>query len=500
MDNNENQGSNQSETIFGDGPVRQARTAVEEVSPQVENPEDILSSSPPNYPTDVPIYEEKSNKGIFIIGILLFFIIVFGLVYWFFLKDKFSGAPINPTVTENKEVVLKYWGLWEEKATMDPLINEYQKQNPNVKIDYENISIQQYRDRLIARSKTGNGPDIFRFHNTWLPEIQEVISPLPKDVMTNEEYETTFYPVIQKDMKVGEDYYGIPLYIDGTVLVYNDTIFKQAGLISPPVSWIGGGNDVVSTVNKLSVKNASGEIITSGFAIGTATNVEHFGELLGILTLLNGGDLKNLSSTEATEALQLYRKFSEDGYWNETMPNSISAFIEGKVAMIVVPSWEIINIKAKNPDLNIKVAEIPQGLDGSEAAISNYWVEGVNKLSKNQAESWKFLKYLSQKKQLQKLFEEQSKVRLFGNAYPRKDMADLLIDHPYLGPIISQAKKDVYVSWPVISKTFDGGLNDENLQYLENAITSTSQGTDYQSALVTASRGINSVLERYKIE
>jgi len=499
MDNNENNNTNQSQPNQGDSSIRPTITAMEEVAPQIEHPEEISGSSPPDYPTDVPVYEEKNNKFVFIIGIVIFFAVVFGLIYWFFLKDKLAGSSV-PTVTEKQEVTLKYWGLWEEKETMMLLIEDYQKKNPNVKIEYEKVSIQQYRERLIARSQTGNGPDIFRFHNTWLPEIQEVITPLPKDIMTNAEYEKTFYPVIQKDLKVGDNYYGIPLYIDGTVLVYNDTIFKQAGLISPPVSWIGGGNDVISAVNKLSVKNASGQIITSGIAIGTATNVEHFGEIFGILTLLNGGDVKNLSSTEAVEALQLYRKFSEDGYWDETMPNSTTAFTQGKVAMIIVPTWQIINIKAQNPDLNIKVAEIPQGLDGSAVAVANYWVEGVNKFSKNQTEAWKFLKYLSEKDQLEKLFAEQSKTRLFGNAYPRVDMADLLADHQYLGPVISQAKKDVFVSLPLVSRTVDKGLNDEILQYLENAITSTSQGTDYQSALVTASRGVTSVLERYKIQ
>jgi multiple sugar transport system substrate-binding protein len=226
----------------------------------------------------------------------------------------------------------------------------------------------------------------------------------------------------------------------------------------------------------------------------------HFGELYSILLLLNGGNLNDLSTTEASESLQLYRRFAEDGYWSADMPNAIPAFAQGKVGMIVVPSWQILNIHAANPSIDIGVAPIPSGLDGSRAAIASYWVEGVNRLNPNQAEAWKFLAFLSNKEQLTKLYELQSKTRLFGNPYPRQDMADLLINDKYLGAVIKQAKDDVNVSLPVAALTHDAGLNDEILQYLENAINSTVEGVDYTAALQTAQSGISQVMTRYEIE
>lgn len=471
----------------------------EEVSAEIEHPEEIAGSIPPDFPTDVPVYKESSNKWMFVFGAIVFFVIVFGLIYWFFLRDIFN-PPSTTTPDTKGEVTLTYWGLWEEKETMQPVIDAYQKKHPNIIILYEKMSPDQYRERLIARSNTGNGPDIFRFHNTWLPQITEIISPLPSDVMTVEEFDNTFYPIHQKDLKINDQYYGIPLMIDGLELVYNEDILKQAGLLNPPSEWVGEGNDVFSAIQTLTVKDTNDVLITAGMAIGTATNVEHFGEIFGVLLLLNGGDFKNLTTQEASEALALYRKFAEDGYWSETMPVSTTAFIQGKVAMIMVPSWQIITIKSQNPELNIKVAEIPKGLDDAGASIANYWVEGVNKLNNNQAEAWKFLKYLSEKEQLLKMHEEQAKTRLFGVAYPRKDMGELLKDHPYLAPIVKQAEEDVFVSLPLADRTFDAGLNDEILQYLEVAITSTSEGTGYSAALSTAGQGITTVLERYKIE
>ncbi len=471
----------------------------EEVAPDIEHPEEIAGSIPPEFPTDVPVYEENSNKTAIIIGIVVFFLIVFGAIYWFFLKDRFS-SDTDPIDTPKDEVTLTYWGLWDEPAIFEPLIEAYQKDNPHVSIVYEKMDAEQYRERLIARSQAGNGPDIFRFHNTWLPEIQEVIAPLPMDIMSNQEFEEIFYPIHQKDLKIGDAYYGIPLIIDGNVLIYNETLLKQAGINSPPPVWVGGDNDVLNTVNRLTVKEPNGQIVTSGMAIGTANNIPHFGEIFAILLLLNGADFKDLTTPEAAEALLLYRKFAEDGYWNEEMPNALTAFVQGKTAMIIAPSWHVINIRGQNPDLQVKVAPIPKGLDDSAVSVASYWVEGVNRLSPNQTEAWKFLKYLSEREQLIKMYETQSQVRLFGNPYPRKDMADLLKDNAYIAPVIQQAQDDVYVSLPLADRTYDDGMNEEILQYLQNAINSTAEGVDYGAALNAAHQGIQKVLERYELE
>lgn len=489
MDNTQKDSKNQPPQEDTPKPI-----AVEEVAPSVETPEQIQGSIPPEMPPDSPpVYEEKNNKLMFIGGIVLFFLIVFGTIFWFFLKDNlFNGK-------KAEKITLTYWGLWDEKEVYDGVIQEYQKKNPNVTITYEKMAPTDYRDRLLARSKLGTGPDIYRFHNTWLPEIQEVVTALPKEVMTNQEFEQTFYPIQQKDLKVGDSYYGIPLMIDALMLIYNEALLKQAGLINPPNVWVGE-NDVENAISKLTVRSSDNTIITAGMAIGTANNIDHFGEIFAILLLLNGGDLKKLDAPEAADALELYRKFAEQNYWNEQMPNSVPSFIEGKTAMIFGPSWQVINIKSQNPELQVKVAAPPKGLNGSMYSIANYWVEGVNKFSKNQEESWKFLKYLSEKETMTKIYEQQAKLRPFGSAYSRRDLAENLKTNEYLSPIIDMAAGDKLISVPIVDRTYDKGLNDSILQYLKNAMNETVNGVSYTEALKTAKTGIDTVLLQYKIQ
>ncbi|MCA9371319.1 extracellular solute-binding protein [Candidatus Woesebacteria bacterium] len=472
-------------------------TKPEEVAPEVQSPEGITGGPPPDYFSDLPpVYEQNTNKWIFIIGGLVFFLIIFGLFYFFFLKDRLGGSG-GGTSSKNEAVTISWWGLWEGKEVYDSVIQDYQSKNSNVTINYEKVSQDQYRERLIARSKTGNGPDIFTFHNTWLPEMGEVATPLPQEIMSNETFNNTFYPIHQKDLSIDGNYYGIPFTVDGLILIYNEELLNQAGIVSPPTTWVGNQDDVLTIASKLTVKDASGKLVTAGLAIGTAENVEHFSELYGVLLLLNGGNLDNLNDSSAKEALELYRSFAEKGLWDADMPNSISAFTQGRVAMIIAPSWEVLVIKSQNPDLVVKTAPLPKGLNDNRISLASYWVEGVNKYSPHQLEAWKFLAFVSQKEELQKIYDAQSQTRLFGSAFSRVDMADLLTNNQYLESVVTQAGNDEYVSFPVVGRTFDNGLNDEIVTYLKNAINQTINGVDYANALSTAQSGIQQTKQKF---
>lgn len=464
---------------------------VEEAPQDLTTPE--VESLPPSVDGPPPIYEENKNQYMFIVGGAVVFLIILIIIF----RAIFSGK------SANRPVSLIYWGLWEDKEVIEPLIAAYQQKNPLIKITYQKMNPQSYREKLVSRSKaqetaevpTVEKPDIFRFHNTWLPEIKDIIAPLPSTVMSAEEFDKTFYPVHKKDLKVGNYYYGLPLEIDGLVLVYNQGLFKKAGIATVPATW----DDITEIVPKLTVKDRSGQLITSGIAMGIASNVDHFSDILGLLLLQNGGSLNKLDQEEAAGALEIFRKFSEppQGYWNEEMSNSTTAFIQEKVAMIIVPSWEVLSIKSANPDIDIKIVPVPVVPGTASLSIASYWVEGVSRFSNNQLEAWKFLRFLTEKENMTKIYEIQSKIRPFGEPYSRIDLAPLLAQNPYLSAVIKQANN--FYSLPLISRTFDNGLNDEIIKYLENAINSTIQGVSYKEALKTAKEGINQIFTKYNI-
>ena len=419
-----------------------------------------------------------------LLTIVVFVVLLLGLgLLGRFLYGMFAGA---------KEVTITYWGLWENDAIIRPVLADFESSHPKIKVQYVKQSHKQYRERLAAAVARGEGPDVFRFHNTWVAMLANDLAPVPKTVMTPGEFSQTFYPVASADLVGGQTIYGIPLMIDGLGLYYNEDLFAAAGVV-PPTTW----EEMLGTVPKLTVKTDTG-ITTSAIALGTTGNVEHFSDIVGLMMLQNGANLREPTSQEAQETLIFYRKFAnptDPVYpWNETLDNSIYAFAMGKVAMILAPSWRAFDIKQINPNLRFKIAAVPQ-LPGNNVSWASYWVEGVSAKSKNQEQAWEFIKYLTGKEAATKLYTEASKTRLFGEPYARVELGKGLTDDSYAGAYIKQAANSK--SFPLASRTFDNGLNDKMIKYLEDAINGMVGGASPQAVLTTAANGFRQVLGSY---
>lgn len=416
------------------------------------------------------------------------------VVFLLFLTGlAFAGRFVWGLIAGTKEVTITYWGLWENDATAQSVIGAFESAHPKIKVQYVKQSPRQYRERLQAAIARGDGPDVFRFHNTWVAMLRNELALVPGTVMSPSEFSSTFYPVASADLVAGSNIFGIPIEIDGLGLYYNEDLFAAAGA-TPPTTW----EDMFTLVPRLTVRNGD-NIVTSAIALGTTGNVENFSDILAIMMLQNGAKLVSPTGTEAEETLMFYRKFSTPSdpvyTWNDSLDNSIYAFASGKVAMILAPSWRAFDIKQIKPDLRFKIAPIPQ-LPGNTVTWASYWVEGVSAKSKNQQAAWEFLKYLTGKEAVTMLYTEEAKTRLFGEPYARVDMASTIAQDPYAGAYVKQAKSAK--SFPLASRTFDNGLNDRLIKYLEDAVNSVANdGAAPSAALSTAATGFSQVLSSY---
>lgn len=484
----------------------EALSAPSEDLKKEETVEEVQAPPPPpplageNLTAPPPFVVDNRKKILIILVAVVFFILLI-----VFLVSVLRSR--TKTASQNDEKVeLTYWGLWESPEVVKPVIDEYQKQNKNVTVNYIRQDPIQYRQRLEAAIERGEGPDLFRFHNSWLPMLVKQLSPVPKDIMSDADFEKNYFPVVTKDLKSGGNYYGLPLEIDGLLLYYNEDILKGAN-VEVPKTWL----DVQNAIPKLTVKDGK-QIVTAAIAMGTAENIEHFSDIIALMLLQNGTNISQSlfscadtsSKTCATEALSFYRRFAQEpnATWSTTLENSLLAFAGGKVAMIFAPSWQAHVINTINPNLNFKTAKVPQlPCDRNpcpEVHLASYWVEGVSQKSKKAAEAFKFLQFLSLPTTMEKLYAQQNKVnKLFGEPYSRIDLINNLKDNVYLSPLISQAPS--FTSSYLISRTYDGetGLNTSLNTYLKDAVNSMLGGTSAETALTTADSGFKQVYERF---
>jgi multiple sugar transport system substrate-binding protein len=410
---------------------------------------------------------------------------------------------IIPKNQTPKEASLVWWGLWEDANVMKSIIDDFEKQHPNIKISYSKQDPDKYRDTLLTRIKNGTGPDIFRYHNTWVPGLSAILSPLPKDVITVADFSKNYYPVTQNDLIQNGAIYGIPLGIDSIALFVNDDMLDSAG-ISVPVDW----NQFVSAAKELTEKDPdTKDILVSGAALGTYGNINHAPDIISLMFLQQGVDTKKLpeAAENLNAALSFYTSFSKgsNSVWNNTLDNSQIEFARGKLAMYFGFSWDIFAIDQikSNTKLNYSVHPVPGLLEGQNITVASYWTEGVSSRSKHQKEAMIFMRYLSQKETLQKLYTEASKTRRFGPLYPRVDMANELKDNELIYPFISHLGQAGSSYFAGDTHDEETGLNKRANTYLENAINAIVQeNSSIETEIETLTAGVTKVLKENGIQ
>lgn len=460
--------------------------------------EDQPSPPPPTAPlipksatNNVKKSTGKKLKGILLVFISLIILIGGGLTgIWLILNR--PGKDVQVTIT--------YWGLWEQESVMKPIFDQYMAENPNVTINYINSSPQEYRQRLLNQlASESSGPNIFRFHNTWVPMLKNHLAPIPQEIFSNQEFKNTFYPVAQSDLKRGATFVGIPLMIDGLGLYYNVDLFIEGGQ-EPPTDWV----NFRRVARQLTARDNNGNIQTAGAALGITGNVDHWPDILAVMMLQAGANLANPNNKTGQEALTFHTLFNKtDRVWDNTLPNSTLAFATGKLAMYFGPAWKAHTISqlAKQNDVNLrfKIIPIPQ-LPETNVTWASYWVEGVaNKSPKPvQVASWDLLAYLSQPDIMAQVYNFQSQTRDFGEIYSRMDMADQLKDHPLAGAYVLQAP--AARSWFLASDTTDkGGINDRIIKYYRDAVNAMRTKSEAEAALKSVRAGVNKVLKEYGV-
>jgi multiple sugar transport system substrate-binding protein len=450
-------------------------------------------ASPP--PPSSPPAEMKRSPFRFLIPVLG--IVLVGLIAAFAVSRLLGSRDAGDqpdSGTAGSGATITYWGLWEPPAIMEEVISQFEAANPGITVEYQQQSIQDYRERLQNALNDDSGPDVFRFHVTWRPLLSDVLEAVPASVLTETDFENQQYQVVKDWLRSGNDYVGIPLMYEGLGLYYNRQVFEAAGK-TPPKTW----EELRRTALELTVKNKEGVIQRSGVALGTTSNVDNWSDILGVMLLQNGANPANPTNQLGQDALTFYTLFNTaDKVWDDSMPTSTIAFATEKTAMMIAPSWRAHEVRAMNPNLSFAVAELPQ-LPDTQVGWASIWADGVAAKSNRATKeaSWKFLSYLNQKETLRSWYALASKQRLFGEIFARKDMADQLSTDPFVGAYIKQAP--YAESWYLSSRTFDNGPNDKIIKYYEDAVNAVLRGESADQALSTTQEGVSQIINQYRL-
>lgn len=364
---------------------------------------------------------------VFILIIVLLFVLVKGEK-----KPKKITLPKEP-------VTLTYWRLFDEEDVFKPFLDEYKSLRKNVTIKYVKKDYATYEADLLDALAAGKGPDIFVLRNDMFPKDLDKLIACPEVILTADVFKKAMVPVASQDLVFEERIYGIPLWVDSLALYYNPKLFEEALeresqaikpedrekkkriqslLQKPPTNW----TDFLETVKLLTKKDDKGNITQAGVAFGTSTNVQKAADILSLLMIQNNTQMTTADQKSATfnlpikkttgesiypgtEALKFYTSFARDNTevyaYNESFPDSMQAFGEGKVAIMSHYSYLLPLLKTRYPELKFEVAPMPQ-IKNVEKPVNYayYFAETVSKHSKYPEVAWDFLKFIASKNRI----------------------------------------------------------------------------------------------------
>jgi len=358
-------------------------------------------------------------------------------------------APSAEVTEASKPFTLNLWSVFDDYDSISGLIDSYHKIHPNITINFKKLRYDEYETAILESLADNTPPDIIAVHNTWLGKYQNRLLPLPAErkiavlemqgtvkkeqVWVMKTIQSTslralksnFIDQVYKDAVWGgtdeagkplpDAIYGEPLSVDTLVMYYNKDLLNNAGVPEPPRDW----KTFQDTMKKLTRLDKDGNILAAGAALGTGKNVERAGDILTLLMMQNGAKMTDdygyatfdkipseLAAARTTspglEALSFYTDFaspSKEVYtWNNKMPNSLQAFIQGKAAFFFGYSYHLPLVRTQAPKMNFAIAKVPQIQGNPEINFANYWVYSVIKKSAHPNEAWDFIEYMSDAK------------------------------------------------------------------------------------------------------
>ncbi|MCL9663292.1 extracellular solute-binding protein [Paenibacillus hunanensis] len=138
------------------------------------------------------------------------------------------------------QTVIKFMHLWPEGSSkaqytiVNDIIQDYEKQHPDVKIQTEILGNDQYREKLKVLASSNELPDVgMTWSDGFLKPYVEGQLFTPLDDVIDANLKDAFIPGVKESYAIDGKTYGMPLELNISYIFYNKEIFKKYNLQVP---------------------------------------------------------------------------------------------------------------------------------------------------------------------------------------------------------------------------------------------------------------------------
>ena len=318
--------------------------------------------------------------------IILLVCLIAGMSFLGLLKFK-NNSKNNSKIT----IQFSSWGSESEIKILKPILMNFEKDNPNIKVDFMHIP-QNYFPKIHLLFASNTAPDVIFMNNQYLPiyanaGVLEDLSGLNSEFGYDK-----FYKKSLDTLSWQGKIYAVPRDISNLVVFYNKDLFKKYNVPYPKSDWTY--DDFVKTAQKLThAPNVFG--------------ISFEEEPLFYLPYLTSFGLNSLPKFEDSQTQIGLNKYADLRNKYKVAPRKEDSasvtmaqmFLQGKLGMQISGRWLVPKYR-EEANFDWDVVEFPKGTSGSVVPMDGSgWA--ISKSSKHKKEAIELVKYLSSKQSSQ---------------------------------------------------------------------------------------------------
>lgn len=317
--------------------------------------------------------------------------------------EESKAATEAETVAAAEGQTVMKWSIWDKDLTLyyQPLIEEFEKQNPDLKIEMVDLGSSDYQT-VLGTQLTGSGSD---FDIVTIKDVPGYTTLVNKGVLepldafiSADGVDLSAYKGLTDQIQVDGKLYELPFRSDFWVLYYNKDVFDAAGISYPTNDMTFEAYDALA--RQLTVDTPGQEVYGAHYHTWRSA-VQLFGILDGKNTILDG----------SYDFLKPYYEMAlaqqEDGVCQDyaTLKTSnlhySGAFSQGNVAMMNMGTWFLSTLaeKIKSGEYtdcaNWGIVKYPHA-DGVEpgSTLATITALSIPANAPHKEDAWKFVKFV----------------------------------------------------------------------------------------------------------
>lgn len=300
-----------------------------------------------------------------------------------------------------KLVVASFYPV-DSVSGWDGLVAAFQEIHPDVEIEVQVSTFDQYLPKLLSQIAGGDSPDIAGVENSPFPQFVErgILTNLSPYLAETEGFSVEdFFPHLLDRYTYDGNVYGIPYDAQPKgVMFYNPALFDAAGVDYPTNEWTW--DDLVAAGEQLVI--ADGDDVEQYAVCGNATDEFWYYFLFG-----GGGglvdDLRNptksrLDEPEALEATEFVldlidRQIAPSAQVLDSLGGGAcsSLFTQGKVAMMLDGFWRAVESPEAFSEMNVGMVLAPVKDINNRVYETGGTAYTILESSDNKDLAWEFL-------------------------------------------------------------------------------------------------------------